>query len=161
MQFSVTNYGYELTSWQVLQRCSRTVKAHKQNQLSQWSQTQIHLANHCENRLRLTVGRASVPLRRQIPDSHVTCAVRLQGTDISKCQRKWAERVYTLTPAQIANKSSSHVEKPETRITAKHIGWEIYSFQQQKNRNICTLTVSRSYHTAGGMVIRCTNRKNT
>ena len=47
----------------------------KQNQLSQWSQSQIHLANHCENRLRISVGRPYVKnrnkttffLRRQIP----------------------------------------------------------------------------------------------
>jgi len=62
----------------------RWLVTNKQNQLSQWSQSQIHLANHCENRLRLSVGRPYEKNRdkttffspRQIPDDQEDAVCR-------------------------------------------------------------------------------------
>ena len=78
---TTTNYSsYHLTKQTHLAGLNDTLcrwlVTKKQNQLSQWSQSQIHLANHCENRLRLSVGRpyeknrnkTTFFWRRQIPD---------------------------------------------------------------------------------------------
>jgi hypothetical protein len=91
-----TNHSSQVT-W--LRRWTTT---HKQNQLSQWSQSQIHLANHCENRLRLTVVRPSsvgpVCSLCQIPNNqkHKFCAVGFT-TDVAG----WPIRFLTNNPQPI------------------------------------------------------------
>ena len=73
----------------------RWLVTNKQNQLSQWSQSQIHLANHCENRLRLSVDRpyerngnmTNFFLRRQIPDDQED-AVRREVLYLTRATRQ-------------------------------------------------------------------------